>query len=110
MVWLHGGGFVCGSSDMYDGAYLAAHGQVVVVTVNYRLSVFGFLSTEDASSTGNNGLWDQHLAIKWVHDNAVAFGGDPSRVTLFGESAGGANVMFQALYVGNKGLVHRVIR
>ncbi|XP_052795127.1 cholinesterase 1-like isoform X2 [Mya arenaria] len=109
MIWFHGGGFVAGSSNMYIGDHLAAFGQVVVVTVNFRLTVFGFLSTVDDSSRGNYGLWDQHLAIKWIHDNAAAFNGDASRVTLFGESAGGAAVMFQGMFPGNERLVHRAI-
>lgn len=109
MVWIFGGGFTVGFSDIYIGDNLATHGDVIVVTLNYRLSVWGFLTTDDDSAPGNYGLWDQHLAIKWVHDNIAAFGGDASRVTIFGESAGSASVMHQALYPGNKGLFQRVI-
>ncbi|XP_045195524.2 acetylcholinesterase-like, partial [Mercenaria mercenaria] len=109
MVWIYGGGFTLGFSDMYIGDHLATHGNVIVVTLNYRLSVWGFLTTGDKSAPGNYGLWDQHMAIKWVHDNIAAFGGDTEKVTIFGESAGSASVMYQALYPGNKGLFHRVI-
>ncbi|XP_053380023.1 cholinesterase 1-like isoform X2 [Mercenaria mercenaria] len=109
MVWIYGGGFTFGFADMYIGDHLATHGNVIVVTLNYRLSVWGFLATGDKNAPGNYGLWDQHMAIKWVHDNIAAFGGDTEKVTLFGESAGSASVMHQALYPGNKGLFQRVI-
>ena len=69
MIWLHGGGFVSGASDPFVSDNLAAHGNVIVVTLNYRLSLWGFLSTGDEHAAGNYGLWDQHIAIKWVHDN-----------------------------------------
>lgn len=78
-------------------------------TLNYRVGVFGFLSIEDGSATGNYGLWDQHMGIKWVHDNIDEFGGDPNRVTIFGESSGSASTVYQALYTGNDGLFQRVI-
>lgn len=109
MVWFHGGGFVIGSSDIYPGDHLAAYGHVIVVTVNYRLSVWGFLSTGDEHAVGNYGLWDQRLALTWIHENIYAFGGDSGRVTIFGESAGGASVVYQGLYPKNKGLFHRII-
>ena len=108
MIFVHGGGFVIGSSNGYDPSTLSLSGEVVVVTVNYRLNVFGFLSTHDNDTRGNMGLFDQHLAIRWVHD-IQAFGGDPNRVTIFGESAGSASVGYQIIYPGNKGLVHRAI-
>ncbi|KAL3848151.1 hypothetical protein ACJMK2_019028 [Sinanodonta woodiana] len=109
MIWIHGGGFVTGSQDMYDGSVLSAINNVIVVTLNYRLTVFGFLSTGDNELSGNYGLWDQHTAFRWVHENIAAFGGDPKRVTMFGESAGGFSVSYQALYPGNSGLVKRGI-
>ncbi|KAK3584656.1 hypothetical protein CHS0354_001233 [Potamilus streckersoni] len=109
MIWIHGGGFILGSQDMYDGSVLSAMNNVIVVTLNYRLTVFGFLSTGDNELPGNYGLWDQHTAIRWVHDNIAAFGGDPERVTMFGESAGSFSVSYQALYPGNSGLVKRGI-
>ncbi len=90
MVWLHGGGFQFGSSasSTYDGSNLAARG-VVVVSLNYRLGVFGFLAhpafDQEAGGSGAYGLQDQLAALRWVRQNIASFGGDPSRVTLFGE-------------------------
>jgi len=98
MVWIHGGGFTGGAGRIYDGAVLAARRHVIVVTINYRLSAFGFLALPslDAespdNSSGNYGLMDQQAAMRWVQNNAFAFGGDPGTVTIFGESAGGASV------------------
>jgi para-nitrobenzyl esterase len=98
MVWIHGGGYTGGAGSIYDGALLAARHHVIVVTINYRLSAFGFLALPslDAESpdhsSGNYGLMDQQAALRWVQENAQAFGGDPRRVTIFGESAGGASV------------------
>ena len=109
MVWIHGGGFFAGSADFYISDTLSAYGQVIVVTINYRLSLFGFLSTSDENAPGNVGLLDQHVAIKWVHNNINAFGGDPNKVTIFGESAGGMSVTYQSLFAGNKGLFQRAI-
>ena len=98
MVFIHGGGFVFGSGSepVYDGDRLARHG-VVLVTLNYRLGVFGFLahpalSREGGGVSGNYGLLDQIQALRWVQANIARFGGDPHRVTLFGESAGGTSV------------------
>lgn len=109
MVWIHGGGFSTGASDQYVSDTLALYGDVIVVTVNYRLTVWGFLSSGDEHAPGNLGLWDQHTAIKWVHENIDAFGGDPNMITIFGESAGGMSVTYQSLYHGNEGLFQRVI-
>lgn len=95
LVWLHGGAYVLGSSSqtLYDGSRLVSHGDVVVVTVNYRLGVLGFLDLASFDTAGrrfdsNVGLRDAIAALEWVRDNIAAFGGDPRRVTLFGESAG----------------------
>ena len=95
MVWIHGGAYVLGSANqpLYNGRVLAAGGDVVVVTVNYRLGAFGFLDLSSFSTSGrrfdsNLGLRDVLVALQWVRDNIAAFGGDPDRVTLFGESAG----------------------
>ncbi len=112
LVWIHGGGNVLGSGSdpLYDGRDLAARSSVVVVTMNYRLGALGFfahagLSAEqDAGVSGNYGLLDQQLALRWVRDNARAFGGDPARVLLFGESAGGQNTMLHLVAPGSKGL------
>lgn len=95
MVWVHGGAFVLGSSSqpLYEGRRLSAEGDVLVVTINYRLGVFGFLDLAGMGASGcrfdsNVGLRDVLAALQWVRDNIAAFGGDPARVTLFGESAG----------------------
>ncbi|XP_067659682.1 bile salt-activated lipase-like [Haliotis asinina] len=109
IVWIHGGGFIQGNAFTYDPSSIVAHGQVIVVTIQYRLGPLGFLSTEDDASAGNYGLWDQHLALQWVKKNIASFGGDINSITLMGESAGSASVAFQALYPGSKGLFHRVI-
>ena len=109
MIWIYGGGFQTGYQDLYDARAFSALNDVIFVTMNYRVSVLGFLTTGENNLSGNYGLWDQHLAIKWVHDHIDKFGGDPNTVTIFGESAGSASVIYQALYEGNQGLFHRVI-
>lgn len=108
MIYIHGGSFVDGGADVYDGEKLTAFHEVIVVTINYRLNIFGFLS-DGSRLNGNYGLWDMKLAIQWVHDNVKTFGGDPNRVTLFGNSAGGAAVLYQALNPTNRGLFQRII-
>lgn len=92
MVFIHGGAFLAGSSaePLYDGAHLAANRDVVLVSLNYRLGVFGFLATPELA--GNFGFLDQQLALAWVRTNILAFGGDPDRVTIFGHSAGAMSV------------------
>lgn len=89
MVWLHGGGLVGGAGSDYDARRLADAGDVVVVTVNYRLGVFGFFAYPGLEDSGSFGFLDQQAALRWVQRNIAAFGGDPGNVTLFGESAGG---------------------
>uniref|UniRef100_A0A0P4WCJ5 Carboxylic ester hydrolase n=1 Tax=Scylla olivacea TaxID=85551 RepID=A0A0P4WCJ5_SCYOL len=96
LVFLHGGGFFAGGMDYYNG-YVLMNEDVIMVLVQYRLGVLGFLSTEDSVMPGNFGLKDQTLALHWVQRNIRHFGGDPERVTLFGESAGGASVHFHLL-------------
>ncbi|KAK0069681.1 carboxylesterase 1C [Biomphalaria pfeifferi] len=108
MVWIYGGGFIMGSSAIYDGAALARKG-VVVVTFNYRLDAFGFLSTEDDVIPGNFGLLDQIFALKWVKENIANFGGNPNQVTIFGESAGACSVSILTLSPLAKGLFKRAI-
>jgi len=88
LVWLHGGGFVAGSGSEYDARRLAVTGDVVVVTINYRLGVFGIFGHPGLAGSGTFGMEDQQAALRWVKRNAAAFGGDPRRVTLVGQSAG----------------------
>lgn len=109
MVWIHGGGLMIGFSHQYDGAWLATSGDVIVVTLNYRLDALGFLALDHPASLGNYGLWDQKLALQWVQANIASFGGDPNTVTIFGESGGGWSVSLLSLIPSNKGLFHRVI-
>ena len=116
MVWLHGGGysFGSGSSVMSDGAALARRGDVVVVTINHRLNVFGFLHLADIAGeayagSGMAGMLDIVLALEWVRDNIEAFGGDPGNVTIFGESGGGRKVSVMMAMPSAKGLFHRAI-
>ncbi|KAK7682771.1 hypothetical protein QCA50_014154 [Cerrena zonata] len=94
MFWIHGGAFTNGegSDAVYDGGSLVSRGDVVVVTINYRLSTIGFLALADGKTNGNFGLADQILALDWVHEHITAFGGDPERITIFGQSAGAASV------------------
>jgi carboxylesterase type B len=97
MVWIYGGGFNSGSSNawyLYDGRYLSKRHDVIVVTLNYRLGVIGFLVAdgEEEQLDGNYGIQDQRLALEWVRENIAAFGGDPNRITLAGESAGALSV------------------
>ncbi|XP_014728598.1 PREDICTED: bile salt-activated lipase [Sturnus vulgaris] len=103
MVYIYGGAFLVGGSQganfldnyLYDGEEIAVRGNVIVVTVNYRLGPLGFLSTGDENMPGNYGLKDQHMAIAWVKRNIKAFGGDPDNITIFGESAGATSVSLQ---------------
>lgn len=94
MFWIHGGGFSSGAGDVYDGSQIAKAENVVVVTINYRLGVFGFLDVPGLSrqGAGNYGLLDQEAALRWTQRNIGAFGGDAGRVTIAGESAGGHSV------------------
>ncbi|MFE9192302.1 carboxylesterase/lipase family protein [Micromonospora sp. NPDC007208] len=113
LVWLHGGDFRFGSGAGYGGQRLAAGGDVIVVTVNYRLGALGFLAHPALAgrngSTGNFGLQDQQAALRWVRRNAAAFGGDPGNVTLFGQSAGATSVCAQLAAPATAGLFHRAI-
>jgi len=113
LFWIHGGAYVEGSANDYDGSVLAAQGDVVVVTINYRLGLLGFvnlssLGDEFAGSAGN-GFRDQILALTWVRDNISDFGGDPDNVTIFGESAGGGSVHALLAAPSADGLYHKAI-
>jgi para-nitrobenzyl esterase len=116
MVWFHGGGFSAGSGNwnMYNGANLAAKHDVVVLTVNHRLNVFGYLylaelGDERYAHACNVGMLDTIAALEWVRDNIAAFGGDPNNVTIFGQSGGGGKVSTLMAMPAAKGLFHRAI-
>jgi para-nitrobenzyl esterase len=122
IVWIHGGGFTTGSAADYvpnSGEFLWYNGQpfaergVVVVTLNYRLGVLGFFAhaglAKEKSPVGNQGLLDQRMAMTWVRDNIVAFGGDPKNVTIAGESAGAGSVCMHTVSPGSRGLFHRAV-
>uniref|UniRef100_A0A8C0MAI3 Carboxylic ester hydrolase n=1 Tax=Canis lupus familiaris TaxID=9615 RepID=A0A8C0MAI3_CANLF len=109
MVWIHGGGLVVGGASTYDGLALSAHENVVVVTIQYRLGIWGFFSTGDEHGRGNWGHLDQLAALRWVQENIANFGGNPGSVTIFGESAGGESVSVLVLSPLAKNLFHRAI-
>ncbi|QUQ68652.1 carboxylesterase/lipase family protein [Kutzneria sp. CA-103260] len=109
MVWLHGGGFYSGAATYYDGRRLSRAGDVVVVTVAYRLGALGFFGYPGLPDSGTFGLADQQAGLRWVHDNIRAFGGDPDNVTVFGESAGGLSTCAQLASPGTTGLIDRAI-
>ncbi|XP_051787423.1 fatty acyl-CoA hydrolase precursor, medium chain-like isoform X4 [Erpetoichthys calabaricus] len=109
MVWIHGGGLMMGAASHYDGSALAAYENVVVVVIQYRLGILGFLSTGDDHCRGNWGLLDQIAALQWVQRNIKTFGGDPDSVTIFGESAGGCSVSALIFSPLSSGLFHKAI-
>lgn len=116
LVWLHGGGFFSGSSIeqvCYDGANLAEFGDVVVVSVNHRLNVFGYLDMssfgEKYKNSGNAGMADLVAALMWVRDNISAFGGNPDNVTIFGQSGGGSKVTTLGQIPAADGLFHKTV-
>jgi len=116
LVWIHGGAFSIGSGSqpIYDGAHLARRGDVVVVTLNYRLGALGFLRFVDLCgdqlpSSGNDGLLDQIAALQWVQQNIGRFGGDPGQVTIFGQSAGSISVVMLLASPLARGLFRRAI-
>ncbi|XP_066272164.1 liver carboxylesterase B-1-like [Branchiostoma lanceolatum] len=109
MLWIHGGGLSMGFGYVVPFAAMVAQQDVVVVTINYRLGALGFLSTGDENAPGNVGFMDQVQAMAWVQENIRNFGGDPDRVTIFGESAGGLSVGYQVVSPLGKGLFRRAI-
>ena len=110
LVWLHGGGLDSGGAQRFDGARLASQGDMVVVTINYRLGALGFLSTPELDDTGGNyGLMDQAAALRWVHRNAVRFGGNPRNVTLAGQSGGARSICAHLASPVSRGLFDRAI-
>ncbi len=112
LVYVHGGSFTSGSGALpaYDGTALAARGEAVIVTINYRLGVFGFLADDELEdAAGNQGLLDQIAALQWLQDNIAAFGGDPGRVTIAGESAGSGSACILGASPLAAGLFHGII-
>ncbi|KAK9502367.1 hypothetical protein O3M35_011156 [Rhynocoris fuscipes] len=109
LVYIHGGGFEFGMGEFTGRpGYFMDH-NIVVVTLNYRLGLMGFLSMEDSVLSGNMGLKDQNMALKWIQRNIKNFGGDAKRVTIYGESAGGASVYYHMISPWSKGLFHQGI-
>lgn len=114
MVFFYGGAFISGTSRYMDGRFLAAAGDVIVVTMNFRLGALGFfvhpaLEQESGDTSGNMGIRDQQLGLRWVHDNISAFGGDPDNVTLFGQSSGAVSVCLHMVSPASKGLARRFV-
>ncbi|GFG72575.1 carboxylesterase/lipase family protein [Mycolicibacter senuensis] len=109
MVWIHGGSFMRGAGDIYHAQRLAVRGRIVVVTINYRLGALGFLADPALGEAGNYGLADQQAALRWVRDNVGAFGGDPAKVTIAGESAGGMSVCDHLVAPESAGLFRAAI-
>ncbi|KAM9836213.1 neuroligin 4 X-linked a isoform 6-T6 [Aulostomus maculatus] len=104
MVYIHGGSYMEGTGNMIDGSILASYGNVIVITINYRLGVLGFLSTGDQAAKGNYGLLDQIQALRWIKENIQAFKGDPKRVTIFGSGAGASCVSLLTLSHYSEGM------
>merc|ERR1711962_100788 len=111
MVWIHGGNFATGSGALggYFGNPLVSVGDVILVTINYRLNLFGFLTTGDDALPGNLGLMDQLQALRWVKQNIAAFGGNSNRITIAGSSSGSASVNFMLLSQLSKGMFNQAI-
>ncbi|HYS46748.1 MAG TPA: carboxylesterase family protein, partial [Rhizomicrobium sp.] len=113
LVWIHGGGYFDGASNDYDATKLVTQGKLVVVTLNYRLNLFGFLAhpalDSEGHAFGNYGIMDMQTALKWVQRNIASFGGDPNNVTLGGQSAGAGASAANVFSPGAKGLFHRAI-
>ena len=111
MVCIHGGGYIQRSSVAYPGYAMAAREKVIIVTLNYRLDIFGFLTLGNNIIPGNMGLMDQNLALQWVQDNIGQFGGDKDKVTIFGQSVGvevsACTSSARALRGSSRGLYHR---
>lgn len=109
MVWIHGGGFTSGAGSQYDAQRLAAQGNVMVVTVNYRLGALGYFGHEELTGSGTFGMADQIAALRWTRRNAAALGGDPGNVTVFGQSAGGMSTCGLLTTPASAGLFDKAI-
>lgn len=108
MVYIHAESYENGDSSLYGSEKLLDQ-NIVLVTFNYRLGILGFLSTDDHNSIGNYGLYDQILALKWIRENILFFGGDPSRVTLFGQGAGASSIMYHLMSESSSNLFEKAI-
>lgn len=99
VVWIYGGSYLSGTATLkiYDPRVIVGETELVFVSLNYRVSIFGFLYMNDMEAPGNQGLLDQNMALKWIYNNIQYFGGDASRITIFGESAGSASVSLHLL-------------
>ncbi|UYV67768.1 ACHE [Cordylochernes scorpioides] len=111
LVWIYGGGFVMGSisDSIYNGQIIAAHGQVIVASVNYRVGAMGFLNGGTQEEPGNIGIYDQALALRWIRNNIAYFGGNPETVTIFGESSGAISAGMHLTSPVSKGLFKKAI-
>lgn len=109
LMWIHGGSGQIGSGNVFDGTILAAVGDIIVVTFNFRLNLFGFLSTGDERLEGNVGLYDQSLVLDWIFENSEALGADPQRLTIGGHSAGAPHAYSLAVSPLSRGRVRRVL-
>ncbi|KAL0973762.1 hypothetical protein UPYG_G00210860 [Umbra pygmaea] len=109
MVYIPGGSYMEGTGNMIDGSVLASYGNVIVITLNYRVGVLGFLSTGDQAAKGNYGLLDQIQALRWISENIGYFGGDSNRITVFGSGIGASCVSLLTLSHHSEGLFHRAI-
>lgn len=111
LIWIHGGGYFTGAStlEQYDGAHLAVSKDIIVASMNYRVGALGFLHLGIEDAPGNMGMFDQHLAIRWIKENIEFFGGNPDSLTLFGESAGGGSTSFHLISPTSRNLTRRFI-
>lgn len=108
-MWIHGGSAQIGTGNLFDGTILAALGNLIVVTFNFRLNLFGFLSSGDTRLEGNLGLYDQSMVLDWIYDNIDALGGDRERITVGGHSAGAPHAYYLAKSPFNRGRIRRLI-
>ncbi|CAF1061908.1 unnamed protein product [Adineta ricciae] len=109
LMWIHGGSGQIGTGNVFDGTILAALGDIIVITFNFRLNLFGFLSSGDSRLEGNLGLYDQALVLDWIYQNAHAFGGDIHRITVGGHSAGAPHAYYLAKSPFNRGRIRRLL-
>ncbi|CAF2720133.1 unnamed protein product, partial [Rotaria sp. Silwood2] len=108
-MWIHGGSGQVGTGNVFDGTILAALGDIIVVTFNFRLNLFGFLSSGDERLEGNFGLYDQSMVLDWIYENSEALGGDIERITVGGHSAGAPHAYYLAMSPFNQGRIRRLI-